>query len=407
MKILYICEEYPPGQNGGIGTMVQILGREMVRQGHSVYVIGLYLHGYGEADYEEDEGVKVWRLRYGTDLGLIPGKRRTLKKRVLQALKVSMILQLDTLLSVNRLFRRVRKLVREEGIDIIEMPDWNTFFQNSFLPIRIPAFDVPLLIKFNGSDSYFRQELGKKVKRNVYASESALLHRADALCSVSHYTAARTAALFNLTQPIEILYNSIKLPQLPGPVKIDPRKIVFTGSLIYKKGIYSLLKAWNSVAGKHPEAILDVYGKGDIDSLRKVLDPGIASSVRFHGHVSREVLFEQLATATAAVFPSYSECFAFAPMEAMAVGCAIINTSRSSGSELVKDRVNGLLIDPDEPQQISAAIDLLLEDQVLRRSIAAAGKATVEKCFNIQQSVPEHISFYKRVINNFHAPPTR
>ena len=43
----------------------------MVRQGHSVYVIGLYLHGYGGADYEEDEGVRVWRLRYGTDIGLI------------------------------------------------------------------------------------------------------------------------------------------------------------------------------------------------------------------------------------------------------------------------------------------------------------------------------------------------
>ena len=30
MNILYICDEYPPGKNGGIGTMVQVLGRELV-----------------------------------------------------------------------------------------------------------------------------------------------------------------------------------------------------------------------------------------------------------------------------------------------------------------------------------------------------------------------------------------
>jgi len=57
--------------------------------------------------------------------------------------------------------------------------------------------------------------------------------------------------------------------------------------------------------------------------------------VHFKGHVSQETLFTQLAGAVAAVFPSYSECFALAPMEAMAAGCAVINTSRASGAELV------------------------------------------------------------------------
>jgi glycogen(starch) synthase len=401
MKILYICEEYPPGKNGGIGTMVRLLGREMVRQGHSVYVIGLYLHGYGGADYEEDEGVRVWRLRYGTDIGLIRNNGSGYEKRLLQALKFSLVLQVDTLFSVRRLFRQIRKMVREENIDLIEIPDWNTFFQNSFLPIKLPPFGAPLLVKFNGSHSYFRQELGQKPRRHVFVSESGLMRRADALSAVSHYTAERTAALFSLTRPIEILYNSIKLPQLPDSVAVNPGKIVFTGSLIYKKGIYSLLKAWNSVSRKHPDATLELYGKGNVGSLQKMLDPGVAASVRFHGHVSREVLFGQLAAAAAAVFPSYSECFAFAPMEAMAVGCAVINTSRSSGPELVTDRINGLLGNPDDPEQIASAIDLLLEDRALRESIARAGKATVAARFDIQQSVPTHISFYKKVIGDF------
>ena len=70
MNILYICDEYPPGKNGGIGTMVQVLGRELVKQGHNVHVAGLYGYRYGSSDYEEDKGVRVYRLRYGLNLRL-------------------------------------------------------------------------------------------------------------------------------------------------------------------------------------------------------------------------------------------------------------------------------------------------------------------------------------------------
>ena len=71
MKILFLCEEYPPGKNGGIGTMVKTLSRELVNQGHHVYVVGLYAHGYGQKNFEIDHNVKVWRFRRYTDVGLI------------------------------------------------------------------------------------------------------------------------------------------------------------------------------------------------------------------------------------------------------------------------------------------------------------------------------------------------
>jgi glycogen synthase len=63
MTILFICNEYPPGKSGGIGSMTRVLARAMVKAGHQVLVAGLYAHGYGQKDYEEDQGVKVWRRR--------------------------------------------------------------------------------------------------------------------------------------------------------------------------------------------------------------------------------------------------------------------------------------------------------------------------------------------------------
>jgi len=58
-------------------------------------------------------------------------------------LKYSLVLQADVLLSVKRLFRLINTIIQEEAIEIIEMPDWNTFFQNSFVKINIPVFPYP------------------------------------------------------------------------------------------------------------------------------------------------------------------------------------------------------------------------------------------------------------------------
>src|SRR4051812_5068560 len=70
MKVLFICDEYPPGKNGGIGTAVQSLARALVRMGHEAYVAGLYTYFYGQKNYENDQGVHVWRFRYGINLGV-------------------------------------------------------------------------------------------------------------------------------------------------------------------------------------------------------------------------------------------------------------------------------------------------------------------------------------------------
>ncbi|HTQ26911.1 MAG TPA: glycosyltransferase family 4 protein [Puia sp.] len=400
MKILFICEEYPPGRNGGIGTMVQTLGRELVRQSHEVYVVGLYPHAYGGLDFEEDQGVKVWRLRYRTDIGLIGNNFSRKDQWLWRLLKFSSLLQWDTYFSVKRLFRFIRKLVDKEKIDVIEMSDWNTFFQHSFLTIKTPSFEVPLIVKFNGSYSYFQREMGLPLKRYVYRSEYYQMHRADALCSVSRYTAAKTALLFRLHNPIEILYNSINIP-LQNPAKAREKKIIFTGTLIRKKGIYSLVKAWNVVSKKHPDMALDIYGKGHVHELTALLEPTVTSTVHFHGHVSREKLFEELSSAIAAVFPSYAECFAFAPLEAMAVGCPVINSSRSSGPELITDQKNGLLIDPDDVEGLSRAILLMLENEDLRHQMALEGRRTIEMHFDVRDSVKQHVIFYQRISDQF------
>jgi glycosyltransferase involved in cell wall biosynthesis len=400
MNILYLCEEYPPGKNGGIGSMVKLLAGEMVKQGHRVYVVGLYPQGYGQADYEEDSGVKVWRLRYKTDIGLLKNNFSLTDTVLRRLLRYSSLLHWDTKNATRRLFSFIANLVKQHQVDIIEMPDWNTFLHNSFTPIHIPDFGVPLVVKFHGSHSYLRSEMNQPVSKLIFKAEQALLNRADALTAVSRYTADKTAALFGLGKQVGGLYNSIHIPPAANTA-VQDNTIIFAGALSKSKGVHALLQAWNSVHRQCPDAVLHLYGKGPLHQLKKIPGSAALSSIVFHGHVNREVLLTAFAEATVAVFPSYSECFSIAPLEAMAAGCAVVFTERSSGAELVIHGQNGLLINPDDTTAIADAILLLLSDRSIRNKLAMAGHQTVTAHFNITLSAQQHIQFYAETIGRY------
>lgn len=396
MNILYCCEEYPPGKNGGIGSMVKLLATHLAAQGHQVYVVGLYPHGYGGADYEEDQGVKVFRLRYTTDWGLIRNNFSFTDNLLYRFLRFTGLLNWDARRSSQSLFAKIQALVKEYAIDIIEIPDWNTFLHHTRSPIALPDLGAPLVVKFHGSHSYLRHQARLAVDPIIFEAEKALLQKADALVAVSQYTAQQTAALFHLHQPIKVLYNGIPLPP-DSELPITEGKIVFAGALSVNKGVPILLQAWHLVHQQCPQATLHLYGKGPVQQLKKILQGSASPTVHFYGHMPRPSVMEAFTTATAAVFPSQAECFALAPLEAMANGCAVIYTNQSSGPELIIDGQNGLLVNPSSADAIAAAIIQLLQDDALRNRLAAAGKATVAERFNIQQIAQQHVDFYKTI----------
>jgi glycosyltransferase involved in cell wall biosynthesis len=123
--------------------------------------------------------------------------------------------------------------------------------------------------------------------------------------------------------------------------------------------------------------------------------------VRFHGHVARTALFDAYRTASAAVFPSYAEAFAIAPLEAMACGCPTIFSRRGSGPELLTDGREGLLVDPDKPAEISSAIIRTLHDPQLAAVMGEAGRVRVEQVFSIDNLVTQNVNFYQQCVQDF------
>jgi len=397
MNILYLCDEYPPGRHGGIGTMVQVVAREMVQQGHRVVVAGYYDWGYGGADSFDDQGVKVYRFRRALSSRLLSKQDSLPVRAIFKLFKITGIWQRDIKRTLPRYGDFIEGLIKEHSIDLIEMPDYNDYmrFCNSYVPF--PKFSKPVAVKMHGCMSYIMRENGKEVPKHIWQMEHDVLQQADALCSVSQYNAAKTCEYLECKKEVRVLYNGIHIPSVPQVTK-DENTIIFVGTMNENKGIYQLMKAWNFVHEALPAARLVVCGKGPVEKVRACLAPAAKDSVQFKGHVSKEQLFPALAGAQAAIFPSYAESFAIAPMEAMICGTAVIFTRRCSGPELITENEDGLLTDPDDTEDMARKITYLLSNKDICNSIARKGQAKISAQYDIKLLVKKYIEYYNTLI---------
>jgi len=373
MNICFVCSEYPPGPHGGIGTVTRTLSRALVGAGHEVRVIGIYPPDYPAPDSEDDQGVRVWRIRENTRRG-------------------------GWLVSRYELYRRVARWARGGEVDVVEGPDYCGPFAGW------PSLPVPVVQRVHGSASYFAHELGRAVDPTMFRIERWSFRRATTWTSVSQYTASITQQLFGLREgPAEILYNPVDFPADAPPFsRRSPNRVVYGGTLTPKKGIFALIDAWPGVRAACPEAELHLYGKDTRsptgESIREQLveriPEGLRGSIVFHGHVGGAELREALSTARVGVFPSYSEAFALAPLESMGCGCPTISTKLSSGPEGVRSEIDGLLVDPGRPAEISDAIVRLLRDDSLAERVGRAGRARVLQDFSLDALLAANEKFF-------------
>ena len=112
--------------------------------------------------------------------------------------------------------------------------------------------------------------------------------------------------------------------------------------------------------------------------------PGAAAPVggiRFTGFLSREALAERYAAASVFALPSRGEGFGVVYLEAMANGLPCVGSKGDAAGEVIVDGVTGLLIDPEQPATLRAALVQLLCDRALRCQLGEAGRARLSTHF--------------------------
>ncbi|MFG2074823.1 glycosyltransferase family 4 protein [Nonomuraea maritima] len=168
------------------------------------------------------------------------------------------------------------------------------------------------------------------------------------------------------------------VPAMDGGVSgLDAKVAVAVGRMTKIKGFHRLIAAWETVAAAHPDWTLRVFGAGPQQEAlaQQVAEAGLEGKVELPGPV-RDVGAE-LEKASIYVLSSRHEGFPMTILEAMAKGLAIVSFNSPHGpKEMITDEVDGLLVKPRTNDNLAAAIIRVIEDERLRRDLAARALET-------------------------------
>ena len=211
----------------------------------------------------------------------------------------------------------------------------------------------------------------------------------DAILPVSNFAARREVErVFLPRAKIVTVHNGIDLAHYPFAERRAnglPR-VVYAGQLIPEKGILTLVHAVAALADV--PFTLEIAGagpqRGELEAF--VRARGLAERVRFLGHVdSIPALF---GSADVVVVPSeWAEAFGLVVAEAMACGAAVLASDAGGIPEVVGDA--GRVFRAGDAVQLAAELRALLADEPMQHAFRQAGRARVERYFQIGPAVSQ------------------
>lgn len=154
--------------------------------------------------------------------------------------------------------------------------------------------------------------------------------------------------------------------------------VLFFGRLEERKGAQTVAAAWPMVLAAVPDARLTLAGTGALESSLRVALDGLR--VSFPGTFDRAGLLQHLGDHQVACLPAVGgESFGITLVEAMAARRAVVATSIAGYTSVIRDEPDGLLVPPNDPVALAAALVSVLTDPARRESLAAGGLARAER----------------------------
>lgn len=375
MRIVYICNEYPPKQSGGIGMFTKLMAEQLVAEGHNVIVFG-----YGKDSSTSvaiENGVKVIRLvepKFG-------------KNPIVNIAK--------TLLARYAYFKSLKNYLKGNKTDIIESYDWSG-------PLLFKIKGAKLIVRLHGSNTANNDYMNKKRSALFTFIEKRALKIADTIVSVSNHVAEQTKKSFKMDFKYTTIYNGVNLAKFQdAKLSRDLNKIILVGRMHDYKGLKELFSAANDVFSKNESVHFDIICsiiEPYKDKIIKLVDEQYHSRINFIGRVENALLPEKYSLANLSILPSLTEAFPIIPLESMACGTPVIMSNRFSSKEIIDENEDGFLVNVLDPKELADGILMALSDQDRIESMRAKAINKIATNFGIQYIVKENVNYYQSIL---------
>lgn len=193
---------------------------------------------------------------------------------------------------------------------------------------------------------------------------------------------------------------------LRGELGLRPgdRLLLAVGNLYPVKGHSDLVAAVGRLAARYPSLHLAIAGRGDLAGAltRDAAARRVGDRVHLLG--LRNDVDDLLASADAFVLPSLSEGLPLALLEAMFAGLPIVATRVGEVPMALADGGAGLLVEPGRPDELAGAIERLLSDAELARTLGERARIRARAEFDITTMAERYEALYAPVLARAPAP---
>ncbi len=233
------------------------------------------------------------------------------------------------------------------------------------------------------------------------------LQQSDAVVSVSGWLEQQTREVFGYEGTIHVLPNFVDAERFRPRSNDDVRRGLTSGRdrqlIVHVSNFRALKRASETVdvlqrLGPESNASLVLVGDGpDLSLVRDhAARLGLLDRIRFLGEI--ENVEEVVAACDVALYPTESESFGLAALEAMATSVPVVTTRVGGVPEVVVDGETGLLHEVGDVDGMTASVRTLLTDSDLNARMGAQGRQRALELFSLDSLLLRHEQLYSSLI---------
>lgn len=371
MRIAFITFEYPPFIIGGAGVYALNVTRELAKLGHQVVVF--------TPDISENRS------------------QSNLLNLEIRKVHVNNELPFKALQFWLRLPKEIRCLEKNNRFDILHFNGISYWFLKNRLSKAKHIVTVHHLVKdamMNNNPNFISRIKDISGENGFFVSifERKCIKYSDKLVAVSNFTKKQIIESYHLDPAqIEIIYNGAdfngysctkeEISNYKKQLNLSERPVIlFVGRVDDpRKGLDFLVNSIKRVLDITDITLL-IVGKGDQTKIRELISSlGISSNVVFTGFIDEKLLKICYLLCDIYVCSSKLEGFGLTIVEAMLAGKPIVATKVGAIPEILDEKINGILVEPDDIVCMSDAIIKLVKNKDLAINI---GEINAEYAIN-------------------------
>ncbi len=239
--------------------------------------------------------------------------------------------------------------------------------------------------------------------------EKVGLENADRVVAVSQMMKDDILKYFEVDPDrVAVIHNGIDLktwnerplsPELKERYGIADDYVLYVGRPTAQKGMEFLIEA----ADKIPvQIVMEAVGADTKEYENRMMAKAKAKEniIWIHENLGDAKNVELYSSARVFICPSVYEPFGIINLEAMACRTPVVASAVGGIKEVVVPEETGLLVEPGKPDQIAAAVNRLLDDPELARSMGEQGRKRVEDYFSWESIAEKTKDLYRQIVQN-------